>query len=190
MKQTRCMHLQGAFCCLWVVCMAALQSRKNKKSLTADILPFPHLQQCLTLYCNSTFCPQSSSPLEKGRIAQVDYSLVCLKFQDESLMSLSLWMKKSRILLLFCFYTMLCTVKRVCTTWYSSYLLLAGRIDHVFCKDSMWMGHGCHFCHSYLPLGSGGLCWRTLLQGSQTDHEEGTMWSEAAGDCLDARYKK
>lgn len=70
------------------------------------------------------------------------------------------------------------------------FLLPAGRTDHVFCTHSMWVGHGCHFCHTYLPLGSGGLCRRTLLQGSQTNNEERTVWSEAAGDCLNARYKK
>lgn len=184
------MLLQGVFCSLWVVYRAALQSIKNRKSLTAGIHPFLHLQWCFKLYCKSTFCPQSSWSLQKGRILQADCSLICIKFQDESLMSLSHWMKKGKTILLFCVYTTLCTVKLVCTTWYSSSLLPAGRIDHVFCTDSMWMGHGCHFCHSYLPLGSGGLCWRTLLQGSQTDHEEGTVWSEAAGDCLNARYMK
>lgn len=121
----------------------------------------------------------------RGRLFCIMYKLSGYKFNLEFV----LWVRRERTLFLLCVYAMPYTA-RVCIIWYSSYLLLAGRTDHVFCTHSMWMGHGCHFCHTNLPLGSGGLCWRAFLQGSQTDYEEGAVWSETAGDCLNARYKK
>lgn len=74
--------------CLRVVCVAAHQSRRHSKFLTAKVLPFPRLQWILRLGRNSNFCSQPSSSLQKGRIVQVDCSVLCINFQDVSLMSL------------------------------------------------------------------------------------------------------
>lgn len=110
---------------MFVRCLCGSTSEhKAKKSLIADVLPFPHLQCLLRLGCNCPFCPHSPSSIKKkkkGRIVEADCSAVCVNFQNLSLMNLPRVKKGRRIMILFYVYSMPCTV-RIRITWYSYYL--------------------------------------------------------------------
>lgn len=56
-----------------------------------------------------------------------------------------------------------------------SLFCLVGGVNHVLRADALRVGHGCHFSHSDLPVGGGGLCRGPLLQRSEADHEEGAV---------------
>lgn len=49
------------------------------------------------------------------------------------------------------------------------------------------MGNGRHLSHTDLPVGGGWLRGGAFLQRLEADHEEGAVWGQAAGYCIDAR---
>lgn len=77
-KQT-CLLLQGVSCTLWVVCMATVQSRKNRNYFFSFSSPAVVFKAILQEYI---LAPRSSWSIETGRILLADFSLIWIKFQD------------------------------------------------------------------------------------------------------------